>query len=56
MWASDSGRLDVIELLILNGANINHQSLYGATALYKAVEKRDIDAVRLFITNGADVN
>lgn len=50
---------DMIQLLILNGANVNaksSQSLGGTTALIWAVDKDYIDIVKLAIQKKADMN
>jgi ankyrin repeat protein len=58
--ASKSGDLNMMRQLIKAGANptgvAHHDNYYTATPLFAAVMSRDIDAVRLMIGNGADVN
>ena len=48
--------IELIDLIIKRGANINHRSLGGGTPLQKACGAGYIDAVKTLIKNGADVN
>ncbi|KAF7555462.1 hypothetical protein G7Z17_g2129 [Cylindrodendrum hubeiense] len=52
------GRHDVVEFLILQGADVNAagEAERGATALQLALLKGHLDTARLLIGNGADVN
>ena len=46
-----------IEILLENGADINYQSQYdGYTSLHWASRKGDLEMVKLFINNGANIN
>ena len=48
--------IELIDLIIKLGANINHRSLGGRTPLQKACGAGNIDAVKTLIKNGADVS
>ena len=48
--------IELIDLIIKRGANINHRSLGGRTPLQKACGAGNIDAVKTLIKNGADVS
>lgn len=65
MKASDQGQTSVIKDLLDNGADINERGLcggwdkggsYGATPLYCAAHGGHLEAVKLLISKGADVN
>ena len=53
MWAADRGYDDVVEMLTLNGANINAVDRDGVTSLHRAARYGHKDVVEL---KGADVN
>jgi ankyrin repeat protein len=46
--------LDVIKVLLKNGADINASNNYGYTALMKAADSDKTEAVRLLLENGGD--
>jgi ankyrin repeat protein len=46
--------IELIELLIENGAKINHQDAYGLTALHYACERSCLDVIDLLIRNNGD--
>jgi len=48
------GQLDSVKLLIQNGANVNHQSKHGYTALYNAVMENHPTLVTELLACGAD--
>ena len=48
--------LDLIELLVSNGASVNVKDNNGVTPLHSVVYRGNIEAVELLISNGADVN
>lgn len=55
-WAAYYGHLEIIIILIDNGAEIDGQNLTGFTALHHAVEKRKAKAVKLLLEKGANQN
>lgn len=52
--ASSYGHLDIIELLLLNNANINMQDSTGWTALHCACYKGQLTVVKLLLEHGAN--
>ena len=50
------GHMDIVDLLINNGANVNLKSESGDTALHYAAKKNHIDIVEMLLKNGADIN
>jgi len=56
-WASMMGHKEIAELLIQNGANVNHQggNVVGWPLLH-AIARGNKDMVELLISNGAEVN
>ncbi|WP_338966784.1 ankyrin repeat domain-containing protein [Spiroplasma endosymbiont of Lonchoptera lutea] len=55
-YAIFHGNLDIVKLLLENGANINLQNNNGNNALITAVENGHTDIVKLLLKNGADIN
>ncbi len=53
---SDPSRVELVELLITNGAAVNLQSGDGSTALMYAARNGDTQAVNVLLRNGALVN
>lgn len=51
-----NANLEMAELLIKNGANIEEQHFLGTTALHWACFRGPLELIELFIENGADVN
>ena len=49
-------QVDVVNLLLQNGANVNAASYDYVTALYCAARNGDIEIADLLIENGANVN
>ncbi|GFO16994.1 ankyrin-3 [Plakobranchus ocellatus] len=47
---------EIINMLLAHGAEVDAQNSDGMTALMKAVEARDIDAIKILILAGADDN
>lgn len=51
------GRLDIIEYLVLNEANVNVRCAYdGFTPLTRASERGHLDLVKLLLSSGAKIN
>ncbi|KAG1661828.1 Ankyrin repeat domain-containing protein 17 [Nymphon striatum] len=55
MCAASSGNLDIVKLLLKNGADINAQSLTGNTPLMCACSGGFEDIVRLLLSEGASI-
>ena len=55
-YAVQSSNLELVLLLIENGADINHQAEDGMTPLMRACETSNYKVVKLLIDKGADVN
>ena len=53
LFATVNGNIDLVEYLILNGANVNHTSDEGQTALALARQEKYKDIVRLLRKHGA---
>ena len=56
MHAIEDGNIEVMELLIRQGADVNHFCGTQATPLLVALENEDINTVNLLINHGSDVN
>ena len=58
--AAEQGHVDIVKLLIENGADLDagvtSGQAPGATALHMAAEQNRIEAARILIENGADLN
>lgn len=50
------GRLDVVELLIAKGVDVNKADNYGVTSLYEAIHSNHLSIARVLLQSGADVN
>ncbi|RUS70761.1 hypothetical protein EGW08_021480, partial [Elysia chlorotica] len=50
-----SGSSDILNLLLSHGAKIDHKNSQSVTALMKAVEVMDIDAIKILMLSGSDV-
>ena len=48
--------IDIVELLIKKGANVNHKNILGQNPLFFAVEENDIDTVKLLLKSNANCN
>ena len=56
LGASENGQKDVVELLLLAGADVNAIDMYGWTPLIGASRYGHKDIVELLLKGGADVN
>lgn len=56
MWASLNNNIEIVEILLDNGAKVNAQALFGETALWWAVYAQNITIAKLLIERGADIN
>ncbi len=54
--ASDNGDVELVELLIKAGANLNFVDKNGVTALFQAAQNGDKEVVQLLIKAGADLD
>lgn len=50
------GHMDIVDLLISNGANVDLKSESGDTALHYAAQKNHIGIAEMLLKNGADIN
>lgn len=56
IWAAQFGHINVMELLIKNGASINKNARGYAPALYIAILHKQESAVQFLLNNGAEIN
>lgn len=56
MYASASGKNEMVNLLLKRGANINARSVGGESALGLAAENAHVSTVKLLISKGADTD
>ena len=54
--AAKNGHVDVVKVLIQNGADVNDSDYRERTALHFAAQRGDVGVVKVLIQNGADVN
>ena len=55
-YAALNGRVDVVKVLLQNGADVNDVDVLEWTALHCAAKKGHVGVVKVLIQNGADVN
>lgn len=53
-YAADYGQADVLDYLIIKGANVNAPDKYGITPLLSAIFEGHTDSVKLLLEKGAD--
>ncbi len=56
VYASQEGHVDIVELLISNGANVNHFDEDGISPLMFAAQKGHLGVVETLLAHGARVN
>jgi ankyrin repeat protein len=56
IWATFYNNIELLDWLIKNGANINHQDGNGYFALHFAGQQKSIDSAILLLNNGANIN
>jgi ankyrin repeat protein len=56
MHASAGGHVQVVDLLLRRGANVNVESKYGLTPLMRAAQRGHRDTVELLLERGAQIN
>jgi hypothetical protein len=54
--AAGTGNVELVELLLENGANVNTPDVTGATPLHEAAKRGHLKAAELLLAHGADVN
>ena len=54
--AADNGLAEMVEFLLLNGADVNRKNRYNGTPLHAAAEKGYLEIVEMLLSAGADVN
>lgn len=54
--ASIAGNMNIVKILIDNGASLNPQDYQGFTPIHWAASKGHLDVVQTLINNGADIN
>lgn len=55
-WAARAGHIDVCEVLLANGADVNATTSEGYTPLHGAVYYKEMETVERLLEKGADVN
>ena len=53
--ATSNGDLEMVQLLLENGANIEARDQRGETALMMAIRKDDLEMVQLLLEHGANI-
>jgi len=54
--AALTGDVELMEMLIANGADVDERDVHGYTPLLLAIQEGHTDIAKVLITNGADVN
>jgi len=56
IWATFYDNLELLDWLIINGANINHQDRNGYCALHFAGQEKNFNSAKLLLDKGANIN
>ena len=56
MQATVNQHLEGMEILLKNGANVDHQNHFGLTALMLGAQNGDLDSVKKLLLHGAEIN
>ncbi|RWS21695.1 E3 ubiquitin-protein ligase MIB2-like isoform X1, partial [Leptotrombidium deliense] len=56
LYLSSIGEIKLIRKLIAEGVNLNYKDSEGNTAIHKAAEYNDAEAIKILLKNGADIN
>ena len=56
IYASENGHIEIVEVLLDNGADVNAYNNYGNTALMMASENGHIEIVEMLLKKGADLD
>ncbi|XP_043479806.1 putative ankyrin repeat protein RF_0381 [Leptopilina heterotoma] len=54
--ATEGNHIQLVKILLENGANVNEQTRRGSTPLHLALIKKHIELTEILLQNGADVN
>lgn len=56
IWATFYNNIELLDWLIINGANIDHQDRNGYCALHFAGQQKSYESAKLLLDNGANIN
>ena len=54
--AARKGNVEIVKMLLKEGADVNARDKYGRTALYVAAWRGHVEIVKMLLKEGADVN
>jgi hypothetical protein len=54
-YAAENGHIEIVRLLLQNGAEVNARSINGYTPLHDAAENGHVDILHLLVENGVDL-
>ena len=54
--SSSLERLEIVRIIIQNGAKINTKNQHGSSPLHFAVRTKELEVVKLLVQNGAKIN